>query len=120
MTRRKMNRISVALLLVGLGSALAIYLAAGPEVDDPLLSDPRAARKLTHDLRVIGGKANVLSAEFQTWVSGLWHGEALAGTVAVLTVGATLGFRYVATFPSLEKDRPTVAHPVREQPGPRR
>ena len=90
-----MNRISVALLLAGLGCALALYLTAEPEVDDSLMSDPRAARKLTHDLRVIGGKANVLSAEFQEWFSGLWHGEALAGTVAVLTVGTTLVFRYV-------------------------
>jgi hypothetical protein len=41
----------------------------------------------------------VLSAEFQDWFEGLWQGPALAGTVAVLTVGLTLGFRFVASFP---------------------
>jgi predicted TIM-barrel fold metal-dependent hydrolase len=37
MNRRKMNRVSGALLLVGLGSALVVFLTAAPEADDPLL-----------------------------------------------------------------------------------
>lgn len=49
-----------------------------------------------HELRVMGGSANVTMAEFQAWFAGLWRGRNLAGTVAVLTILGTLVFRFVA------------------------
>ena len=106
MPRKKVNRLCVLLLALGLGSALAIFLLAEPVRPDPLLGDPRANKKYLRELRVIGGKANVLADEFQDWFAGLWHGRTLAGTVAVLTVGGTLAFRFVALLP-----------PVPEPPG---
>jgi hypothetical protein len=36
--------------------------------------------------RALGGKFAVLTAEFNDWFASLWHGRALAGTVAVLAV----------------------------------
>ena len=39
----------------------------------------------------------MLFARFQDWFAELWRGEKLAATVAVLTVGVTLAFRFVAT-----------------------
>ena len=97
---RRTNRISVLLLLLGFGSALAIYGLTPPEPpDDPLLNDPRAERKYHRELAMYGGKANVVSAEFIEWFDGLWHGRALAFTVAVLTVATTLGYRFVALHP---------------------
>ena len=102
MERRKLNRISALLLLLGLGSAVVIFLLADPEEDNELLNDPRGARRYHRELRMIGGNANLLSAQFREWFDSLWHGQALAGTVAVLTIGTTLGFRYVATFPAAE------------------
>lgn len=94
-----MNRITAGLLLLGLGSALAISLLAPPEVVDPLLGDQFADKKYLREMRVIGGQGNVLAAEFNDWFAGLWHGRELGGTVAVLTVGAVLVFRFVATHP---------------------
>ena len=99
MTRQKTNRITLLLLLLGFGGALAIYVMATPETVDPLLGDPMTTKKYLRELRVIGGQGNVLAAEFQDWFAGLWHGQALAGTVAVLTAGVTLVFRFVATHP---------------------
>jgi hypothetical protein len=99
MSPRKTNRITLLLLLLGLGSALIIFLTAAPVVVDPLLGDPMASKKYRRELRMIGGQGNVLSAEFQDWFAGLWQGRELAGTVAVLTVGVVLGFRFVATHP---------------------
>lgn len=87
------------LLLIGFGAALVIYLTAGPVTADPLLGDPLGNKKYIRELQVIGGKANVVAAEMQIWFEGLWHGQALAGTVAVLTVGVALAFRFVATHP---------------------
>ena len=99
MTRQKTNRITGVLLLLGLGSALVIYLTAAPVVVDPLLGEPLSNKKYLRELRVIGGQGNVLAAEFDDWFGGLWRGRELAGTVAVLTVGLTLAFRFVATHP---------------------
>ena len=113
MTPRKTNRITLVLLLLGLGSALIIFLTAAPVVVDPLLGDQMASKKYLRELRMIGGQGNVLSAEFQDWFAGLWQGRELAGTVAVLTVGVVLGFRVVATHPGV----PGPAETRREPPG---
>jgi hypothetical protein len=99
MTRQKMNRVSSLLLVVGFGSALVIFLAMPPEVVDPLLGDQFANKKYLREMRMLGGQGNVLAAEFQDWFAGLWHGRALAGTMAVLTVGTVLVFRFVASHP---------------------
>lgn len=94
-----MNRITGGLLLLGLGSALVIYLTAAPVVVDPLLGNPMDSKKYVRELRVMGGQGNVLAAEFQDWWAGLWQGRELAKTVAVLTVVTVMGFRFVASHP---------------------
>lgn len=99
MTPRRTNRITLGILALGLGSALLIFLTAAPEVVDPLLNDPLANKKYQREMRVIGGVGNVLAADFNDWFASLWHGRKLAGTVAVLTVGTVLIFRFVATHP---------------------
>ena len=109
MTARRTTSIAVAMLGLGLGSALAIYLTAAPERANRFQNDPLANKKYLREMRVIGGKGNVLAAEFNDWFAGLWHGRALGGTVAALTVGATLTFRFVATHP--DSIRPIKDHP---------
>jgi hypothetical protein len=114
MSRRKIDRIALLLLLIGFGSALAIYLNANAESVGPQLEDPLATKKYLREMQMIGGQANVVASEMRAWFAGLWHGRTLAGTVAVLTVVATLGFRLVATHPDFapplpEADRPPAA-----------
>ena len=96
----KINRVSVVLLFAGLGAALAIYLTGAPEDSGPL-GDLWASKKFVHDMRVIGGKTNAMFAEFGDWFASLWHGQKLGLTVAVLTVLATLAFRFVAARPDI-------------------
>jgi len=96
---QKINRISLLLLVIGLGGALAIFLTAQPEVIDPLLGDMRASKRYQRELRVMGGQANVLADEFQDWFGDQWHGRNLARSVAILSIGATLLFRFVASHP---------------------
>jgi hypothetical protein len=117
LTAGKINRITVLLLLIGFGSALVIYLTARPVTLDPLLGDPLTNKKFVHELRVIGGKSNVMAAQFIDWFAGLWQGENLAGTVAVLTVAVTLAFRFVAARPDLYASAP--AHNKRPPGNPR-
>ena len=101
MSSRRINQLSAALLLLGFGSALVLYLRARPVVLDPLLGNPLNSKKYLHELRLMGGNANVAFAEFEAWLAGLWEGENLALTVAVLTVAATLVFRFLAAHPEL-------------------
>ena len=94
-----MNRISTALLLLGLGGALVIFVTAVPEVVDPLLGDQFSNKKYLREMRMLGGQGNVLAAEFNDWFAGLWHGRELAATIAVLTIVTVLIFRFIASHP---------------------
>ena len=97
-----MNRISGALLLLGLGSGLLIFLLTPPEVEDPLLDERFTNKKYLREMRMLGGQGNVFAAEFNEWFAGLWHGRELGGTVAALTIGTVLIFRFVASHPGAE------------------
>ena len=110
---RKMNRISLALLGLGFASAVLIYVFASPPVTDAFGSDPLNEKRYRRQLRVIGGQANQLSADFIDWFGGLWEGENLAYTVAVLTVVATGGFRFVVV--RLEPPPSASGSPTRNQ-----
>ena len=101
MSPRTINRLSVLLLAAGLGAAATIYLTAAPETFDPLVGNPLHSKKHLHELRLMGGHANVALAEFQAWFVSLWHGQQLATTVAVLTLLAVPAFRFVAHHPDL-------------------
>jgi hypothetical protein len=115
MTRQKMNRITALMLLLGFGGALGIYLTAKPAPDDPLREDPLSNKKYLNEMKRIGGEANVVAAEFNDWFAAQWQGVQLARTVALLTVGAVLVFRFAATPPEAdEPPRPTNPPP----PGP--
>ncbi len=87
--------VTAAVLVVGLLSALVIYVTARPVPGNPL-GEPEDSRKYLRDMEVYGGKANVLAAEVRSWFSGLWHGRNLAFTVAVLTILAALAFLFLA------------------------
>lgn len=93
---RTINRLSVVLLGFGLGTGVAIYFLADPEVFDPLLGNPLNSQKHLHVLRVMGGRANVTLAEFQAWFVSRWRGPQLGLTVLVVPV-----FRVIARNPAL-------------------
>jgi hypothetical protein len=113
-TPRRIHQISVVLLLLGFGAALGLYLTAQPPELDPF-GNPLTSKKYLHELRVMGGNANVAFAEFEAWLQSLWQGKNRAVSVAVITVFLTVGFRFVARHPELF--RPD--HPVTsERPRP--
>jgi hypothetical protein len=88
--------LSALILLVGLGSSVAIYLTAENGSDYGLINDFENSKTYTHDLELYGGKANVLANELGNWFSGLWHGQSLAFTVAFITIVVSLGFFFAA------------------------
>lgn len=91
--------IAAFILLLGLISALFIYLTA--ENDFEAISGyealaPEDSKKYIHDLELYGGKANVLANKFMQWFVELWHGKSLAFTVACLTIFISFWFFFIA------------------------
>jgi len=75
-THRCLRVLSVVVLIVGLGSAIYLYLTAGPVTGDPF--NPMTSKAYIRELQMYGGKFNVLAAELSQWFESLWHGRALA------------------------------------------
>jgi hypothetical protein len=89
--RTRLHLISAIILLVGVGSAVLIYLTAE---EDPINAGgyavtggnvypatPGNSKMYVHDLELYGGKGNVLADEFIRWFVGLWQGKSLALTI---------------------------------------
>ncbi len=107
MTRQTINRISLLLVLSGIGAAVAIYLTVPPAVTDPLLGDYRSSKRYQRELKMMGGQANVLADDFQEWFSDQWHGRELARTLVIVSIGTTLLFRLFASHPDdANQDQP--------------
>ena len=85
-----------AVLVLGLIGAAAIYVTAGDDPDSAIgyevvngVVSPVASgesKRYRHDLERYGGKMAVVTDEFATWFSTLWHGKSLAITVALISV----------------------------------
>jgi hypothetical protein len=94
-TRRRF--IALAIVLVGCGSALVIYVTATPVPANPLGYDPEDSKQYLREMEVYGGKANVIASDFLQWVEGLWHGRRLALTMVGLTLVLLLFFLVAST-----------------------
>lgn len=86
MTGRRLRFVAAAILVVGLASAIWIYLAAAPATGDALGYNPEESKQYLRTMELYGGKANVLAAELRQWFDSLWRGTRLAYTVACATV----------------------------------
>lgn len=88
--------ITAAILSVGFGSAAIIYLTARETPDDPF-AEFEKSKKFAYELERMGGKAALAANDFNKWFAGLWEGESLAYTVAVITIIVAAGYYFVAT-----------------------
>jgi hypothetical protein len=111
--------VAMTILLVGLGSAVVIYLTAGNDSGGVLGYEviggqvyqvsPEDSKTYSHDLELYGGKLNLLTDRFTRWFAGLWHGRSLAFTVACITLVISFGFFFVAKYFSSDL-KPDVRH----------
>lgn len=106
MNRTSAKRIAALILILGFGTALGVYVTSDPADSNPAGYDPMQDRKYLHDMEMYGGQANVMAAQFRNWFDSLWHGQALAGTIAVLTIIGTIIFWWLATLPRPEDHSP--------------
>ena len=105
--------ITAIILLVGLGSAILIYLKAGDASDNILIYEFEHSNVYRHNLELYAGKWNVLADEFSRWLDGLWHGRSLALTVACITI--LISFVILVVAYHLPADTTTVARDIHKQ-----
>ncbi len=105
--QKRLRMTGIVILLVGLISAVAIFIiaersaasAVGYDIVDgqAYAISPGSSKRYVHDLEMYGGKAAVMADELNRWFNGLWQGTSLAYTIAFLSIGTSLGFFFVAS-----------------------
>ncbi len=88
--------VTATMLVVGWSVAVVVYFTATPDEADPLRTF-HESKKYEADVERFGGKAAVFSNEVTQWVAGLFRGQTLALTIAVITAVVALGYLYRAT-----------------------
>jgi len=106
--QRRLIVCSILVAVLGLGTALLIYLRAGEDrelaenvqtivVDGKTYQIPLASTKTyQRDLQRFGGKTSVLADDLTRWFNGLWHGRSLARTTAWITAFFSVGLFLLA------------------------
>ena len=79
-TPRLVQRLGLAIIVLGLVAGAVVYATASADPEADQVAQQREMRELAR----LGGTATVQTVKFQQWVDSLWHGERLAGTLAVL------------------------------------
>lgn len=95
--QKRLYLAGTAVLIAGLIAAALIYATAAPPDRAAAMYgivDPR----YQIELQRIGGNAAVLMAQLHQWFDGLWHGTALAYTVAVLAIALAGGCFFIGYF----------------------
>ena len=92
MTSRRLQMIAVATLIVGLVTAIGIYVSAARSTDNMVDYEIEHSKQYQRMLELYGGKANVIAVEITQWFDSLWHGTRLAYTVACGSVLLAAGF----------------------------
>ena len=95
-TRTRLRLGALAVLAVGLASALGIYLAAEDAPGSAALAEMYGSKPYVHQLERFGGKAAVMFDQFNRWFAGLWEGRQLGITVAWITIIVAGGIFIVA------------------------
>jgi hypothetical protein len=95
MKRRTRFDIVRGVLLVGLASAIAVYMTAVNPADDPLGNPMDTSKIYQRNMEMVGGTANLVAGQITDWVKGLFQGRTLAYTLAFLTLALAYGFFFI-------------------------
>jgi hypothetical protein len=99
--RTRLYMAAAAVLLIGLLSAFAIYLTADDNSENILIYEYEHSKMYRHNIERYTGKWGVLFSDFIGWFDSLWHGRALASTVAFISIFLAICIFY-AGFNTLE------------------
>jgi hypothetical protein len=95
-----------AILCTGLVGAVIIYVTAGEAPHDPF-AEFEKSKKFAYELERMGGKVALVANDLNKWFAGLWQGETLAYTVAVITFCIAAGYYFIATSLIAESNKPS-------------
>jgi hypothetical protein len=95
--QKRLYLAGAAVLLAGLIAAALIYATAAPP-DDAITRYSAVDPRYQIELQRIGGNMAVLMAQLHQWFDGLWHGTALAYTVAVLGIASAGACFFIGYF----------------------
>jgi len=82
-TRARIFYAGIAILVVGLLAAALVFVFAADDDRAQLASQIAGNRMYQHNLQLMGGRFGAYMAQLGEWFDGLWHGRALAATIAV-------------------------------------
>jgi hypothetical protein len=88
--KRRLYQIAAIILLVGLTCSVLIYLYAEKDEESTMITQFEQSKRYRHDLELTGGKGIVALSNFMKWFESLWKGEALAFTMAGLSIFSSL------------------------------
>ncbi|MGA2081589.1 MAG: hypothetical protein ABSH53_13405 [Holophaga sp.] len=80
------------ILVVGLTTAIAVFLTAGSPAPDPLGDPLHESKAYRRQMEMVGGQANLLASDLAEGFQSLWRGKSLAFTLAFLTLVLAGGF----------------------------
>jgi len=88
--------VTAGILLIGFGTAVAIYLTAGDIPDNPF-AEYEQSKRFSHEVQRMGGKMALVANDASAWFAALWQGRQLACTVACITLVIALVYYVVAS-----------------------
>ena len=94
--RTRLHLIAIVILIVGLGSAAWLYLAAQNVPVNMSLYEFEHSKRYVDNLQLYGGNMAVMEDDLSRWFAGLWHGTMLAYTVACMAAVLSGAFFLVA------------------------
>jgi hypothetical protein len=104
--RESLILISAIVLILGLGSAVFVYLTVGDDAGTILCYEiiggtvypvsPEESRVYQRNLEYVGGKAAIVADDFRRWLIGLWHGKTRAFTIAGISIFISFVIFFVA------------------------
>jgi hypothetical protein len=111
----RLQRAGLVILVAGLLAALCVYLAAANTPDansagyrivdgHAYASALDGSDREMQELERLGGKASVWTYRFDRWLASLWHGQRLAGTLAVLSLVISWGCFHLAGLMAEDPD----------------
>jgi len=93
---KRCNLVTAGMLLLGLGTAVTIYLTA-EEIPDNPFAEYEQSKRFSHEVQRMGGKMALVANDAGAWFAGLWQGKQLAWTVACITMLIALVYYVIAS-----------------------
>lgn len=87
---------TAVILLIGLAGAVTIYFLAEESPENPF-SDFENSKRFTHEVEIMGGKSALIANDLSKWFSGLWHGQQLAYSVAIITIVVAVFYYFISS-----------------------